>query len=232
MQDIFIPLSDEELDWLDHFLLYRIDEGVDCEGRDEGVLGVSELDGLLTAVVSGPALIAPSQWLSAVWGDFPPAWRDDGEMAKVIALLMRHSNEITGYLMEQPDDFVPIFEERVDEDKTHTIVDEWCEGYARGIALAVDEWELDSKEMKELLWPILAFTEAWGFFAHENCSDQEFDYLQDTIEVSAREIHAHWLAKRSNPAPAESLSGDVPKTGRNDLCPCGSGKKFKKCCLH
>ncbi|MBD9124484.1 MAG: SEC-C metal-binding domain-containing protein [Eisenbergiella sp.] len=21
------------------------------------------------------------------------------------------------------------------------------------------------------------------------------------------------------------------KTGRNDLCPCGSGKKFKKCCL-
>jgi uncharacterized protein YecA (UPF0149 family) len=22
-----------------------------------------------------------------------------------------------------------------------------------------------------------------------------------------------------------------PKTGRNELCPCGSGKKFKKCCL-
>lgn len=24
----------------------------------------------------------------------------------------------------------------------------------------------------------------------------------------------------------------TPKTGRNDPCPCGSGKKFKKCCLH
>jgi len=24
----------------------------------------------------------------------------------------------------------------------------------------------------------------------------------------------------------------VPKVGRNDLCPCGSGKKYKKCCLH
>ena len=22
-----------------------------------------------------------------------------------------------------------------------------------------------------------------------------------------------------------------PRTGRNDLCPCGSGKKFKKCCF-
>jgi uncharacterized protein YecA (UPF0149 family) len=21
-----------------------------------------------------------------------------------------------------------------------------------------------------------------------------------------------------------------PKTGRNDPCPCGSGKKYKKCC--
>ena len=23
----------------------------------------------------------------------------------------------------------------------------------------------------------------------------------------------------------------VRTTGRNDLCPCGSGRKFKKCCL-
>lgn len=23
---------------------------------------------------------------------------------------------------------------------------------------------------------------------------------------------------------------EEPKTGRNDPCPCGSGKKFKKCC--
>ena len=22
----------------------------------------------------------------------------------------------------------------------------------------------------------------------------------------------------------------MPKTGRNDLCPCGSGRKFKRCC--
>ncbi|MBG5918446.1 YchJ family protein [Providencia stuartii] len=26
------------------------------------------------------------------------------------------------------------------------------------------------------------------------------------------------------------IDGVTPKTGRNDLCPCGSGKKFKKCC--
>ncbi|MEW8182720.1 MAG: SEC-C metal-binding domain-containing protein [Candidatus Thiodiazotropha endolucinida] len=25
---------------------------------------------------------------------------------------------------------------------------------------------------------------------------------------------------------------EQPLVGRNDPCPCGSGKKYKKCCLH
>ena len=29
-----------------------------------------------------------------------------------------------------------------------------------------------------------------------------------------------------------TVSREEPKTGRNDVCPCGSGKKFKKCCAH
>ena len=29
----------------------------------------------------------------------------------------------------------------------------------------------------------------------------------------------------------EPVVRSVPKVGRNDLCPCGSGLKFKKCCL-
>ena len=31
--------------------------------------------------------------------------------------------------------------------------------------------------------------------------------------------------------PAQPIHRPIPKTGRNDLCPCGSGKKFKRCCL-
>ena len=26
------------------------------------------------------------------------------------------------------------------------------------------------------------------------------------------------------------LKNDTPKVGRNDPCPCGSGKKYKNCC--
>ncbi len=32
--------------------------------------------------------------------------------------------------------------------------------------------------------------------------------------------------------PAETFVREQPKVGRNDPCPCGSGKKYKKCCLH
>ena len=32
-------------------------------------------------------------------------------------------------------------------------------------------------------------------------------------------------------APVEQYVRSGPKIGRNDPCPCGSGKKHKKCCM-
>ena len=49
-------------------------------------------------------------------------------------------------------------------------------------------------------------------------------------ERSQREL-ANWSfppADQDGPAPVVL----PPKVGRNDPCPCGSGKKYKKCCLH
>ena len=37
------------------------------------------------------------------------------------------------------------------------------------------------------------------------------------------------LAPSAAPQP---LINPFKSVGRNDPCPCGSGKKFKKCCLH
>jgi len=40
--------------------------------------------------------------------------------------------------------------------------------------------------------------------------------------------------ERAERAPAtqsnQPRSGDARSLGRNDPCPCGSGKKYKKCC--
>jgi len=43
-----------------------------------------------------------------------------------------------------------------------------------------------------------------------------------------------WAAARAQPAsrsPEATFRRDAPKVGRNDPCPCGSGKKYKKCCV-
>lgn len=38
--------------------------------------------------------------------------------------------------------------------------------------------------------------------------------------------------KQMNVVPkTRPIQRDYPKVGRNDLCPCGSGKKYKNCCL-
>ncbi len=42
-------------------------------------------------------------------------------------------------------------------------------------------------------------------------------------------IEGNWIFARTlRQGPAPIVSGN--KAGRNDPCPCGSGKKFKKCC--
>ncbi|MBW2373532.1 MAG: SEC-C domain-containing protein, partial [Deltaproteobacteria bacterium] len=42
---------------------------------------------------------------------------------------------------------------------------------------------------------------------------------------------ARAAAGRGRPAAAGGAGGSRPgKVGRNDPCPCGSGKKYKKCC--
>jgi SEC-C motif-containing protein len=39
-----------------------------------------------------------------------------------------------------------------------------------------------------------------------------------------------WYFKDGNAVIPQTIKRDAPKVGRNAPCPCGSGKKFKKCC--
>ena len=67
----------------------RIDEEADTLDKDEGVLDVSELDGLFTAIVSGPVTTLPSKWLPAIWGDFEPVWKSEKEFEEIFSLMMQ-----------------------------------------------------------------------------------------------------------------------------------------------
>lgn len=64
------------------------------------------------------------------------------------------------------------------------------------------------------------------FSAYYNESDAEHA-LHEKAEFAKRD--GGWLytrAVRMGPAPVKAQ----PKIGRNDPCPCGSGKKYKHCC--
>ena len=236
MQDLFTPLTDSEFDMLDRFLLDRIDEdeieGKNPEEIDEGVLGISELDGFFTAIVSSPVVIQPSQWLPSLWGEFEPAWENEKHFEQILGLLLRYMNNIAGFLVETTDAFEPIFMQREVKGETYDIVDEWCEGYLRGIQLAEEEWHVSSSEIAALLAPILAFTTATDWLGHETDAE-EARALKSSISPNVRKIHAYWLQRRSDEPPTSPPhKRRTPRVGRNDPCPCGSGKKYKKCCLH
>lgn len=63
-------------------------------------------------------------------------------------------------------------------------------------------------------------------------------FVQDGKTVNHHEVSqfrkdadGHWLfVDGAPPATQATLTRAAPKVGRNDVCPCGSGKKFKKCC--
>jgi len=85
--------------------------------------------------------------------------------------------------------------------------------------------------MKILLAPIKAFQGEQALITDEKFSEQEIQNLRQAITPNVREIHAFWLARRAAAGPMATFRRDEPKIGRNDPCPCGSGKKYKKCCL-
>ena len=40
-----------------------------------------------------------------------------------------------------------------------------------------------------------------------------------------------WFASRAEPIKRQHNQPRATKIGRNEPCPCGSGEKYKKCCL-
>lgn len=66
-------------------------------------------------------------------------------------------------------------------------------------------------------------TDAINDLSKWHCYSDTFLTQQSTRKVDNALRVAPWT---------EALTKTPDKLGRNDPCPCGSGKKFKKCCLH
>jgi preprotein translocase subunit SecA len=51
---------------------------------------------------------------------------------------------------------------------------------------------------------------------------------QEAIEQQEQEVYYNRGDEAAQ--PKKPIRADDSKVGRNDPCPCGSGKKYKKCC--
>jgi uncharacterized protein len=110
----------------------------------------------------------------------------------------------------------------------------WAQGFVEGVKLSQAAWQplLNDPQGQQWYYPIALLG--------EEDAPPEWDELIRTpaqraaltaqIESSVLQMHSFWLPLRQAMAERQTAQRMSAKVGRNEPCPCGSGKKFKKCC--
>jgi len=227
--NMMAPLSEEELDELEDVLL-------DLDAVDGMTLDM--LDGFLHALAIGPETVMPSQWLPKVWG------RDDGgllppvdeldEANHLLGLVMRHFNSIVWDFEQNPVVLRPMWTTTRFDFGEFEDAEMWAYGFTEAVKLNPAAWEPLFKHPAGQRWyrpiHVLGAEEASPEVEALTRTPAQREALTRQIETSLREIHAFWLPVRQAVAERQTAQRMSTKVGRNDPCPCGSGKKFKKCC--
>ena len=227
----FSPLSDEEVGELEAFLM---------EDRDgPEAMMFDTMDGYLHAVAIGPTTLMPQQWLPPVWGHtqaqgMVPAARSLEQINRILELVMRHFNSIIAALEDDPPDVYPRWSVVEFEGQAFDDAEAWTWGFVQGVDLCRVDWQplLQTEQGRAWYRPI-------GLLGEDDFGPDQ-DALTRTpaqraalalqIPEAVLSMHAHWLPMRRAIHERTVARTLRAKVGRNEPCPCGSGKKFKKCC--
>lgn len=223
------PLSDAEIDKLGEFLI--------SDETPEECMDISTLDGFLTGLVIGPDTIMPSRWLPVAWGETEKdemVWESPERAERIMGLVMRLYNSIAQDFQIGPPDFNPLFYIHKMEGKEYTIIDEWCWGFMQSVELAPKSWLplLEQENQAAAIYPIsLHGTEkGWRLLeGNPEISAVPHEEWVAMLPAAISEIYEYWLPLRRAEAQVTQAAFNQ-KVGRNEPCPCGSGKKYKKCC--
>lgn len=199
---------------------------------------LSEFDGFCAGLLVCPDLIMPGEWLQRVWGeeeDSAPPFEDLGDARRLIAMLTDHYNDVARTLHRRQGDYAAIYD--VDTRHDETLWEIWVEGFAAAIELRRESWRamvVDFDEDAAAAFSCLVVL--------IDIARRESDLPPETIEEMTANAHdlipglvetLYDAQLRRNHGPlAVPVTAPVTrgKTGRNAPCPCGSGKKYKKCC--
>jgi len=219
-------LSEDELDRLSDFL----DSLTNPDAMD-----LETLDGFLCALIAGPEMVMPSEYLPLIWGGELPdenAFANIEEANAILQLIMRHWNAIIAEL-EAEMVYLPVMGE---PDERNVAGRGWARGFMRGVNLRRYSWnEIFAREDEGQVFSIpLVSGEVEPDWPAERLSDEKRDELVMWMAAGMARSHKFFAAHRREAAASEieaqTYRRPAPKVGRNDRCPCGSGKKFKHCC--
>lgn len=191
-----------------------------------GCMQLPDLDGFLTGIAAGPE-IPPDEWWPAIWGEPDPSFADEEQAQAAIAAIMNHYIKVASDLEDEI--IEPIFWE---EDGVATAED-WAEGFSAAIGLRHREWSKMAKSGAErLMLPIMILCNAPGLLDTVK-PEHRLKAIEDAtaaLPETVLTIAAYWRMSASEKRRFSAGLHSVISPGRNDPCPCGSGKKFKKCC--
>ena len=194
------PLSDTELDELEAFLA--------SDSVPQDCMDLEMLDGYLTAIVSGPEQLQPSEWLQQVWSEggksTAPAYTGNEQAQRIMALMLRHMVGIERTLAESPTRFKPLLyvpeSPARQNERTPPEGTAWCEGYMAGVKLRDEEWQplYDAEQARDWIFPIeaLAFGEHDDDFTEWVDSEEKREGLIDELPVAAVLIYRFWQERR------------------------------------
>jgi preprotein translocase subunit SecA len=140
-------------------------------------------------------------------------WKEYGAIEKGIytKLLANHKNAIKGSIKDLAEEF----------QTTNIFFMGFLDGISESLITNIDLEKLDENSVIELN---IDFEKLYF-----NMLDAKADYLYELpqwegifLKEKRREIQASWRETKT--------VVNENKVGRNDPCPCGSGKKYKKCC--
>ena len=197
---------------------------------------LEQLDGFLSALVCGPDEIPRSEYLPEIW-EYDLVSEDalaaQPLLQECVSLITRHRDVIL-HTLEGGDVFTPLLLENGDG---VCAANDWAVGFTHGMELRKKKWAtlLDDEEHGGSLIPILAL-------ANEHNPDPTMRPYREPVTAEMREkliigaaagvmrIYRYFEAERLTTRMNPTYRRLSPKVERNDLCPCGSGKKFKHCC--
>src|ERR1017187_1726824 len=221
------PLTEPELDHLGQFLK-------NCKGGK--AMNIEELDGFFSALIAGPEIVAPSEYMPEVFGSETSEthqFESLEEANEILGLMMRHWNDIAGTL-SKGDVYLPLL--ILDENGVERGND-WARGFIRGTRMRHDGWVelLANDDHGGCMIPMM-------MLYHEHDDDPSMrpkpigpEQRERVISSMAAGLVEAYLYFRQDGQPHVRTRRPKPrhanvKIGRNDPCPCGSGKKYKRCC--